>query len=314
MYHYIRPNDPELPYFRHLHIDDFKRQLDYFAENFRFISKDEFLELLYNPTELPNDGIILTFDDAFKDHYRYVLPELRKRNIWGIFYIPTAPYQTGKLLDVHRIHMLIGKWGGKKIFDFLTNIISESMLSHAHVVEFRTQTYKGQTNDEYTNHVKRILNYYISYEYRKKVIDILMKQFFPEEDELVQQFYLTKEQIWRMSKCGMIIGSHTVNHPCMSKLGIQEQESEIVNSFNLLESIVGNLEVKTFCYPYGGFHSFTKDTEFLLAKHGCEFAFNVEPRDIDHKDFLQKKLALPRYDCNMFPYGSHRDIELKNSV
>ena len=30
MYHYIRPGVKDLPYFRYLALDDFRRQLDYF--------------------------------------------------------------------------------------------------------------------------------------------------------------------------------------------------------------------------------------------------------------------------------------------
>ena len=309
MYHYMGSHNATLPYFRYMHINDFEKQLDYFGENYRFISKNEFKESIFLAKPI-DDGIILTFDDGFKDHYQNVLTELKKRNIWGIFYIPTAPYQTGKLLDVHRLHLLIGKWGGKKIFRSLTNIISESMLSHTHVHGFRTQTYRTQTNDEYTKHVKRTLNYYISYEYRERVIDALMAQFFPDETKLVQQFYLSREEIKEMSETGMIIGSHTVNHLCMSKLEVEKQESEIVDSFNYLRSIIGNFEFKTFCYPYGGFHSFTKDTELLLEKVDCDFSFNVEPRNINNKDLSERKQALPRFDCNMFPYGLCRPVEV----
>ena len=30
MYHYVRPYDKKYPFFKNLHIDDFKLQLDYF--------------------------------------------------------------------------------------------------------------------------------------------------------------------------------------------------------------------------------------------------------------------------------------------
>ena len=63
--------------------------------------------------ERPN--MLLTFDDGLSDHYQYVLPELRRRGLWGIFYIPAGPYQSGRMLDVHCIHLLIGRYGGEKV-------------------------------------------------------------------------------------------------------------------------------------------------------------------------------------------------------
>ena len=308
MYHYVRPDHPDLPYFRHLHVDDFRKQLDYFQRNFYVLSLEELSHALGSGRPVPN-GIVLTFDDGFKDHYRFVLPELAKRDIPGIFYVSTYPYLSGRLLDVHRIHVLIGRFGGKTIFESLTKLISDDFLSHNHVKEFHSETYRTQSNDDYTNRVKRTLNYFIDYQYRGKVIDSLMNQFFPDEQSLADDFYLRREEIKEMHEAGMLIGSHTVNHPCMSKLSVDEQRYEIFDSFRFLEGITGSINLKTFCYPYGGFHSFTKDTERLLDEVGCVFSFNVEKRDISADDLSTRRQALPRYDCNLFPDGSSRALE-----
>jgi peptidoglycan/xylan/chitin deacetylase (PgdA/CDA1 family) len=305
MYHYVRPDDPALPYFRHLSVDNFLKQLDFFASQFRFLSKDEFLWSLKTSTPV-QDGIILTFDDGFKDHYQYVLPALKKRGLWGIFYIAVAPYVTRKLIDVHRIHMLLGKYGGERILASMGPLISENILSDAYRAEFRELTYKFQNNDEYTNIVKRTLNYYISYEHRGRIIDDLMSVFFPDEKTLVENFYMTSDEIYELHKAGMIIGSHSVNHFLMSKLMINDQQKEIEASFSFLEGVIGKVDVKTFCYPYGGFYSFTDDTQRLLDQNDCLFSFNVESRDIEKNDLLEKKQVLPRYDCNLFPFGSIR--------
>lgn len=307
MYHYVRPDNPEFPHFRHLHIDDFVKQLEYFGNEYGFVSKEEFQTSLVSG--IPANGVVLTFDDGFKDHYRYVLPQLIKHNLWGIFYIPTSPFITNKLIDVHRIHMLIGKYGGNAIADALKGIINKGMLSHEHVKEFHSETYSRQKNDDSTNYVKRYLNYFIDYKYRENVIDRLMSFFYPNECNMIADFYLTESEIEKMNNAGMVIGSHTVNHSVMSKLSLKDQEKEIIESFAMLESIVGKTEIKTFCYPYGGFHTFTPETEELLVKNGCHFSFNVESRDIDREDIMNRRQALPRYDCNQFLYGSFRENE-----
>lgn len=301
MYHYVRPDEPGLPYFRHLHVDNFIRQLDYLGNEYGFISRDEFQKCISSTK--PLNGVVLTFDDGFKDHYHYVLPELLKRGFWGIFYIPTSPFYTGKLIDVHRIHLLLGRYGGNTIADTIRRIITEDMLSHAHVEEFHTKTYIRQNNNSSTNYVKRLLNLFIDYRYRQSVIDELMSTYYPNENDLAQDFYMTKAELVCMHNSGMILGSHTVNHPVMSKLTIEEQEREIVESFQMIESITGKVALKTFCYPHGGFYTFTTQTEDLLEKHSCLFSFNVEPRDINQNDLANRRQALPRYDCNAFPHG-----------
>jgi len=304
MYHYVRRDDPELPYFRHLHVEDFAKQLEYFGNEFGFVGKAEFRAAL--TSHVPADGVVLTFDDGFKDHHRDVLPLLTKRGLWGIFYVVTSPYRTGRLIDVHRIHMLIGKYGGETIAKAMQRIVDRNMLSHEHVKEFHTETYDKQNNDSSTNYVKRVLNYFIDYKHRRHVIDRLMCVFFPNEDELIADFYMTDRELLEMHANGMVLGSHTVNHPVLSKLAVEDQEKEIRESFDLLESVIGKTAMKTFSYPYGGFHTFTSETEKILTENGCLFSFNVESRDIGQQD-LNRRQALPRYDCNEFPFGSFRE-------
>ena len=92
MYHYIQEFNKDLPFFSFLHINDFKKQLDYFQSKYYFPSYNEFKKYLNNEIDLSENSIVLTFDDGLKCHYEYVLPELKKRNLWGIFYITAAPY------------------------------------------------------------------------------------------------------------------------------------------------------------------------------------------------------------------------------
>lgn len=306
MYHYVRESDSEFPNFKFLHVEDFRRQLDYFAEQFGFVSKDDFIESL--STGEPKPGVVLTFDDAFNDHFSFVLPELKKRGLWGIFYVPTAPFVKQKILDVHRIHLLLGKFGGAKVLSLLTDMIDDAMLVDKNVDDYHNLTYSTQRQNENEDDiaVKRILNYFVSYEYRHQLIDQLMAQLFDDEQQLLHDSYLTTEQMQQMLEQGMVIGSHTQSHPVLSKLDNDGQRSEVEDSFAYLEEHLGKLSPKTFCYPHGGFHTFTPFTEQLLTENQVDFSFNVEPRDITSADLLDRPQALPRYDCNRFPHGSIR--------
>lgn len=305
MYHYVRPYNLDFPNFKNLHIDDFEKQLDFFEKEFGFVSKEDFLNALN--TGKPSPGVVLTFDDGFKDHFDYVLPVLTRRNLWGVFYITTGVYASEDLLDVHKIHLLLGKIPSQDLFAALQKIISEEMLSHKNVSEFREATYQLQKNDDPTNLVKRTLNYYIDYKFRTSVIDALMREFFTEKpSQLFEQFYLSEKELKALHEAGMLLGSHTVNHPVMSKLSVEKQKTEIADSFSFLETVTGEFQTKTFCYPYGGFHTFTDETRKLLKDEGVHFSFNVEARAISVSDLTQNNQALPRFDCNQFPFGNCR--------
>ena len=300
MYHYVRPGCATLPYFRYLHAEDFAQQLDWMDESFGFVSREAFENAI--DTHEPVNGVVLTFDDGVRDHYDHVFPELKRRGLWGIFYVPTGVYQRQVLLDVHRTHLLLGRHGGASVLEALKGSVHDHMLIDKDNTAFRTNTYRFQDNDEATTEVKRILNYYISYQNRSEVLGELFGDMFGDERAVFEQSYLDLDQLREMAQAGMVIGSHSVSHPVFSKLGRDEQWREIDESFSFLEDITSS-RIETFCYPYGGFHNFTDETQDLLKQRGCRFAFNVEPRDIDARDLVEFPMALPRYDCNMLRHG-----------
>ena len=230
MYHYVRPFDPEYPNFSNLDIDDFKKQLDFFESEYGFVNQEDFLSS-FESKELPR-GIILTF--------------------------------------VHRTHLLLGRYKPNDVYSYLQKIVTDGMIDNSNIEEFKKFTYSSQKNDEYALLVKRMTNYFIDYKYRTSVMNDLMTNFFPNEHDIFSKFYLSPSQIKEMHEENMIIGSHTINHPVMARLTEQEQNIEIQDSFKFLESITGKLSHRTFCYPYGGYHSFTETTEKLLIQNNCK--------------------------------------------
>jgi peptidoglycan/xylan/chitin deacetylase (PgdA/CDA1 family) len=306
MYHYVRREDPDYPFFRFLHFDDFCKQLDYFEENFGFVSKQDFITSLRSCKPAP--GIVLTFDDGLSDHFTNVFTELKRRKLWAIFYVCSGLYSTGEILDVHKVHLLLGRFGGKRIHAELLKRINPADLVYEGRQEFQHNTYTSQQNDGYTTEVKRILNYYMSCVAGNRILKDIFREMFASDDNLLNSFYLSVEEIKEMQNSGMIIGSHTNDHWVMSKLDEKAQENQIKSSFEWLQSIIPSERCRTFCYPYGGAHSYNADTEILLKKYGVEFSFSVEPRDIDTNDLLNMNQALPRYDCNLFPYGQAQPI------
>ena len=146
-----------------------------------------------------------------------------------------------------------------------------------------------------------MLNYFVDYQYREALIDSVASNFGYEFN--ASNFYVAEENLKKMSHNGMIIGSHTVSHPVMSKLSENDQQLQIVESFRFLDSI-GVIKSKSYCHPYGGFLSFDKNTVNLLNQNEVEYSFNVESREITYDDIRTSKQHLPRFDCNEFPFGN----------
>jgi len=226
MYHYIKKYDSKFPNFRYLDFDNFKLQLDFFENNYGFVTKYEWNKFIDEGLYPNKKGkVLLTFDDGLDCHYEFVYKELKKRNLWGIFYIPGMPYYENKLLDVHKIHLLTGAFSSQELFQSLRKYLDQDMIPDEKRSDFRNNTYINQRDLSGINNFKRVLNYYISYEHRTKIIEKIAKDldyFFDAED-----FYLKDNHLHEMINNGMILGAHSYSHPVMSKLSLDEQKFEI---------------------------------------------------------------------------------------
>ena len=66
--------------------------------------------------------------------------------------------------------------------------------------------------------------------------------------------YMTAAQVLEADRSGIEIGSHTVNHPNLTKLSSVSVRSQLVDSKRFLENLLGH-PVTSFCYPSGKVNS-----------------------------------------------------------
>ena len=307
MYHYVRPVDPRLPRLRALHIEDFRDQLDHFEREYGFVEQSAFLDA-FAGGPAPTRGVVLTFDDGVKDHHDHVLPELAKRGLWGIFYVPTAPWRTGELLGVHRVHELLARFEAEAVAEALGAVLRDGDFTAETDSYFEDRTYRQQAEEAPFLWVKRMLNYSTRLPLRERLLNGLYGALLPDGGIGAEAFYCDPAEIRALHDAGMLIGCHSRSHGVMSQLSTAEQREEIATGFAELEAVVP-ARPRTFCYPYGGFHTFTAETEAILDALGVAFSFNVEQRDVTANDVSDRPQALPRYDCNHFPHGRARSVE-----
>ena len=95
--------------------EDFAEQLDYLAEEgYTTITPQDYARARKGKQQLPEEPIILSFDDGYEDNWRVVLPMLEERGMKAVFYMVTNSigkpgYLTwDNLFDMERRGMEIG--------------------------------------------------------------------------------------------------------------------------------------------------------------------------------------------------------------
>ena len=87
MYHYVRNiKGSNYPGINGLEYNSFKKQLDFLTNNYNIITTYQLFDTINSGAELPPKPCLLTFDDGYKDHVNFVLPELLSRNLHGAFF------------------------------------------------------------------------------------------------------------------------------------------------------------------------------------------------------------------------------------
>jgi peptidoglycan/xylan/chitin deacetylase (PgdA/CDA1 family) len=300
MYHYVRPAAPGLPHFPFLHLDDFNRQLDHFGAEHGFVSRREF-EQWRDGGPAPG-GVLLTFDDGLRDHVEFVLPALKARGVFGLFYIASAPARTGAFLDVHKLHLAIGRIGGAAALAWLEANAAE-ILPPAREREGDPSQYGHQRADAATKFLKQHFNWRLSMTERRAALDGLLDHAFAGRPPGWKEFYLDDAGIRALVDGGMAVGPHGHAHQVLASLSPDAQRREIETSCRYTEQAGGSCNWG-YCYAYGSAAAITEETKEIVAKAGCPFAFSSTPGDIERPLTAEPRFALPRHNCNAFPHGA----------
>ena len=108
MYHYVRDlRNSRFPEIKGLDINLFKEQIGYLEKNYHFVTAEQVIDAFKAKEKLPAKAVLLTFDDAYIDHFTYVFPILKHHHIQGCFYPPVKAITEHSVLDVNKIHFIL---------------------------------------------------------------------------------------------------------------------------------------------------------------------------------------------------------------
>ena len=300
MYHYVRPiKKSKYPRIKGLELDSFKKQLDFLSKKYKFITAEQLIANSNGKEILPKNACYLTFDDGFKDHIKYVMPELKSRKLQGSFFPPACAIEKKELLDVHAIQFILAK---TKNYKKLVKDVDQLCLK-INFTKFDLGLLKkkwalpSRYDCEDIMYVKNMLQHVISKNERTKIISYLFKKYVCKNTkEFAKELYMTRSDIKRLIKNGMYVGSHGYKHVWLGKEKKIEQLKDIKMSLKFLKNVGANISKWIMCYPYG---SFNKDTLQILRKNKCSIGLTTKVGVANvHKYNL---LELNRLDTNDFP-------------
>lgn len=314
MYHYVRDlKSSRYPEIKGCDVRLFKEQVGYIKKHYTPVTVEQILECQKEKKELPDYAILLTFDDAYIDHFTYAFPILEHEHIQGAFFPPVKAVTEHTVLDVNKVHFILASTPNEK----MPQLINELKK----LLEKNSEEYKLDSFDNYFDKlavanrfdtkevifVKRLLQVALPETLRKKLTsELFEKTIGIDESMFSRELYMSIDQIKCMVDCGMHIGSHGYDHYWLSSLSREKQEYEIAKSIEFINMVGGDVNNWTICYPYGDYND---DTIALLKQHGCRMGFSTRVAIADLKEDGEDALyKLPRLDVNDLPKDANAEV------
>ncbi len=301
MYHYVRDLiHSRYPEIKGLDVKLFREQMEFFKENFNVVKMEQVIDVVENGGVLPENALLLTFDDGYIDNYTYTLPILEEFKFQGSFFIPGKTFTTHQLLDVNKIHYILAS---ADIRELVVDV--KEKMDYYRGAEFDYPSTEELWNEfaienrfdgKETVFVKRMLQTALPEKLRNRISsDLFEKYIGVTEEQLAYELYMTPEQIRTMKNHGMFIGIHGYDHYWLANLPEEQMKKDIDMALDSLGEFLDR-DCWVMNYPYGNHSQAVID--YISSKGAC-LGLTTEVRAADlSKD---NKFTLPRFDCNDFP-------------
>jgi peptidoglycan/xylan/chitin deacetylase (PgdA/CDA1 family) len=302
MYHYVRElQRSRYPAIKGLTVEEFRGQLGFFARDHHFVGVADVVAAHRGEQDLPPKAVLLTFDDGYADHYRYVLPILDALGIEGSFFPSAAVIHDRRVLDVNKIHFTLAAVGDPAplaafVLDRVAALRDDYGLRapDAYQAELAHATH---LDDATTILIKRLLQRALPVPARRRIADEAFRRFVTEDEAaFAEELYLTEDQARVMHRAGMRFGNHGTDHLWFDHTDEDTQRREMAGGIELLRSI-GEDGDFLIAYPYGGHTARTVEIARELG-HRVGFTVVRETARVGEVD----PLRIPRFDTVDFPF------------
>lgn len=258
----------------------FESQMEYFCHNFEILSLDRLAHHLLQGS-LPEKAAVITFDDGYKDNYLYAYPILKKYHIPATMFLTTGHIGTDKLF-----------WWDKVSYIIRHTAVKQLDLSDLGCLPLQSESDKIHANSLITERLKKLPD---------EEKNLLIEKLFNISGTVIppglgRELILSWDEVIEMSNDGIAFGAHSVNHPVLTNLPLEQAKGEILQSKQDIEEKLGKV-VTTFAYPNGDFNA---ELVKFIGESGFVCAVSVLPgKLISSKDNIyQLSRIAPIEDFN----------------
>lgn len=283
---YHRVNDEHDQFFPAMPVSVFQSQMEHLSECYRVLPLEEMAKRIQD-NDIPDNAVVVTFDDGYRDNYTQAFPILRRLRLPATIFLATGVIGTDGVLWHDRVFSAFRLTKKTALIGFFERSSHLELSSLADKLKAQTQVLKilrELCESDRDFQIGRL----------RECLDI-------GSDAKQERIMLDWEEVSHMSRGGISFGSHTVTHPILSRLSHEEVERQIALSSEAIEKHV-RIRPRTFAYPNGTRADFTETTKHVLKEAGYLCAVTTSfGTNAYGQDLFELKRGQPwEHDVNTF--------------
>ncbi len=237
----------------------FEQQMEYLAKWFHVVSLKDVVAWLDGEGSLPPYAALITFDDGYLDNYTAAYPVLCRHGFPALIFLATEHIGTGApfywdmaaycFAHTTRDHVSFpdgktGHWKDGKQREQISKAWIESL--------------KALPQTEKEAHVRRL----------PELLGVSVPGGF------FQKLMMNWDQAREMQQEGIEFGAHTMHHPILTRISLDQVRAEVQGSKARIERELGQ-PVLGFAYPNGQLADLNAPIERIVAESGIRAAFTL---------------------------------------
>jgi len=281
--------------------DGFAEQMDFLKRYFNLVSIDEVTAWLDGKGVLPKYPALITFDDGYYDNLSNALPVLSQRKIPALIF-----------LTIDFINRLSVPFWDNAACCFYRTRHQQAQLPLFGDREWGDAGERDRVIKEFVEAIK-----YLPKAQKNETLERLQETLEVSlHREEFSSLFLNWDQVRELNKAGISFGAHTVSHPILTRILLEEARQEISASKTFIEEQLGD-PISSFAYPNGQAADFNAEIQTLVKDAGYRSAFTLVdgPNPLEqvkgapyqiNRIFIGHKDSLPRFAAKVS--GVHRIV------
>ncbi|HEX8698798.1 MAG TPA: spore coat polysaccharide deacetylase ExoL [Myxococcaceae bacterium] len=248
--------------------ETFRRHLEEAATaGYEFGTIGDAVDVMAGRKVAKKDLCVVTFDDGYRDVYRYAYPVLKRMGVPAITYLPTEFIGTDRRFNHDRLFHLVRKAGQRRLNPYFCSLPPAAVELLGPVMSGQ-KTLSAALDDFIGEHSAREL---------VEIIEALERELggpglLPEQGDVMNW-----DEVRTMARDGFDFGAHTLGHTVLTLEPPEVVEREILESKLTIEREVP-IQVKDFAYCNGWYSD-----EIIRVLQANGFRSGVTTEDLPNR-------------------------------